>query len=539
MPDDDDAEEPWLLPLIQRDLTRGWITMVPKDAPHPAASPMFTVPKSNGSRRLVVDDSSKDGKGNMRGPNGLCSTALLPFPDTVTIPTVAAWLAAAPARLPGQKLFLMAFDISTAFRRLPLSALARGSAGVSWAGVPYRVTTCSMGSRWSSSAMNAVVHAVATSLVAPDGRGRVLSYCDDCLAYFAGTYAQAMSFRGDIISRFCALGLPMAEQKCPLPCLGLEWIGLTISTRSPIPTIRFSPKVAAETASSLAAVSVRAAVRATDLRTCLGRIGWLACIAPPVRLWVRRLYQALAASARGARYSAAAESAARRLHRLFVERSWRVDDIGRRRRPDPHPRFAVICDASGSHGGALVADVAVSRRAVLHTGQTGLGLPIEAVQIAYPSRVPASTRSELITALAVLQHISGRAAGHAVSLWSDNMSVVAAARGRASARSAHADDLGEALALCLMDHRIFLSALHVPGVNNGAADSLSRTAPGPATQALPRSARWSADLAHVWARFAPLPRHGRLDGIIAYPSWRVLRANTAWFSDQAAVLDRA
>ncbi|KAA0166337.1 hypothetical protein FNF31_01561 [Cafeteria roenbergensis] len=464
--------------LLQRDADNWWIVPVPPGARAPPPSPVSLVAKTNGRGRLICDDSSRSRSGKVRGPNGACDTSRLPFPATVSIPGVAAWLRTAPSPAPGQSVFLMSWDITTAFRRIMLSAQARGAASVRWAGRTYRVTTCSMGSRWSSSAMNAIVHAVAKSLRRADGRARVVSYCDDTLGYMVGTRAEADAFRLSVIRRFSALGLPMAEAKCPPPDTSIQWIGLSISTAGPEATIGYTPALAESLEQELASVTVRGAVSPPSLRRLLGRLGWLA---------------------------------------LFVRRVWPVSDVCRRAFPDKFPAVTLITDASSSRGGAVALAASSVVNGVLHDGTRGRGLLPTALTVEYDARVPASTRSELLTVVQVVHSMADALAGKSVRLFSDNMAALAASRGKASSVSAHADDLGEALAALLLDNRIFLEALHIPGVENEAADLISRHVCVFTKEFAAGSATWATGLRHAWERVAPTIRSARVDGIILRP----------------------
>ena len=522
-------------PLLQRDLDNGWILPAAPEAPVPSPSPVSTVAKANGSFRLICDDSSRSRTGVLRGPNGSCDTARLPFPATVSVPAVAAWLRAAPSPAAGGRLWLCKFDVATAFRRLGLSALGRGSSSIKWAGTIYRVTTCSMGSRWSSSAMNAVTHAVARSLSLPGGRARVLSYCDDCLAYVSGTLAEATSFRARVIARFCKLGLPMVDEKCPPPSEAQDWIGLAIDTGGPVPTITFTEAAATSLSAALSSVVARRPVDAASLRLLLGRLGWLSCVAPPVRLWLRRLYQALGDAASGSRFGDAAVSAAARLDRLFVRRVWPVDDVCRRVFPDPHPRFVVFSDASATHGGGLIYDAGSRTSGPLHSGKLGPAVGGEAVVVSYKGLAPASTRSELLTVQALLAHASARMRGHSVRLFTDSLAAKASVHGRAAPKARHADDLGEALAACVLDNHIYLHAEHIAGLLNGACDALSRFALA-SGRALPLAlpagaarANWRDGLVHVWSRLEPLLRKVPARGVRIDPPHVVVAADGRFF----------
>ncbi|KAA0176458.1 hypothetical protein FNF27_02154 [Cafeteria roenbergensis] len=448
--------------LLQRDADNWWIVPVPPGAWAPPPSPLRLVAKTNGRGRLICDDSSRSRSGKIRGPNGACDTSRLPFPATVSIPGVAAWLRTAPILAPGQSVFVMSWDITTAFRRIMLSAQARGAASVRWAGRTYRVTACSMGSRWSSSAMNAIVHAVAKSLRRADGRARVVSYCDDTLGYMVGTRAEADAFRLSVIRRFSALGLPMAEAKCPPPGTSIQWIGLSISTAGPEATVGYAPALAESLEQELASVTVRGAV-------------------------------------------------------LFVRSVWPVSDMCRRAFPDKFPAVTLITDASTSRGGAVALAPSSVANGVLHVGARGRGLLPTALTVEYDARVPASTSSELLTVVHVVHSMADALAGKSVRLFSDNMAALAASRGKASSASAHADDLGEALAALLLDNRIFLEALHTPGVENEAADLISRHDCAFTKEFAAGSTTWAAGLRHAWERVAPTIRSARVNGIILRP----------------------
>ncbi|KAA0145832.1 hypothetical protein FNF28_07787 [Cafeteria roenbergensis] len=300
---------------------------------------------------------------------------------------------------------------------------------------------------------------------------RVVSYCDDTLGYVVGTRAEADAFRLSVSRGFSALGLPMTEAKCPPPDTSIQWIGLSISTAGPEATIGYTPALAESLEQELASVTVRGP--------------------------------------------------------LFVRRVWPVSDVCRRAFPDKFPAVTLITDASSSRGGAVALAASSVVNGVLHDGTRGRGLLPTALTVEYDARVPASTRSELLTVVQVVHSMADALAGKSVRLFSDNMAALAASRGKASSVSAHADDLGEALAALLLDNRIFLEALHIPGVENEAADLISRHVCVFTKEFAAGSATWATGLRHAWERVAPTIRSARVDGIILRPRCERIRAGTA------------
>ncbi len=516
--------------LVRRDIERGWLSPWPKGVAPPPHSPLSCVPKSNGRFRLICDDSSRDKGGRLRGPNGLARTQVMPFPVTTDALRVAAWLRRVSAGQEGRPVFLWALDAETAYRRMALGGAARGATCVVWKGTRYAVTRASMGSVWSASALNLIMVAVVTSLRSERGSG--LAYCDDSIWALRGTRQQAEAFRERAIATLQAIGLPVAREKL-LPCAHfVDWIGLRVSAVAHPPTVAFTPSMADALETDLAKIREGASMAVDKLRSVLGRLAWLAAVMSPARLWLRRLWQvARESSAGSARFSAAHERAAGALRKWFVRPVWRVDDIGRRQSLDDHPRFVVVSDASGRQGGAVILDLATTVNGRLADGRVGRGVRATALRVRYSAPIPQSARSELVTAVSVVQWVASAACNETVLFLSDSTAAGAALRGRAAAKARHADQAGEALAEVLLRKRIFVHSRFIPGADNKAADWLSREALAKQRAAWQSSAEWAAGLQHIWRLAGPL-RRGPAEGILLEPVWRTVDADAQWFGTE-------
>ena len=81
---------------------------------------------------------------------------------------------------------------------------------------------------------------------------------------------------------------------------------------------------------------------------------------------------------------------------------------------------------------------------------------------------------ELVAVFRALKHFQSTVTGHAVRVRSDNLTVVAYINHQGGTRSARLCALTWELLHWCMEHEVVLSATHLPGVQNGFADALSR-----------------------------------------------------------------
>jgi len=476
-PDEVDA----LRTLIDRDVRLRWLAPVPAHLDTASLrrnAPLAVVPKSDGSWRMVVDDTAAKvlaADGLPSGVNRRMDTSVLRFPDAGSAP-----LAASVVDAFGTSAFVGSADISKAYRRIGNCPAAQGLLVVRGLdGTPFFTQTAGMGTSHSASALSTVTRAV----------GEALSTSDDACVFYADDAFLASRDSGSSLPRRLAdicsdLGIPVNPDKSDAALTDVaDWCGLRIHAARPhVPaSVAFKPTTLASVAAALASVRPSTPIAREPTGKLLGRLAWFACLAPPLRAWTRRLWSCYAPLASGAipsaRWSAPAAAAALRLSRMLrthgTVQAHAVAASGAG--PDPHPDRVLITDACSSGGGLLDVDLRASSNGRRADGSFGSVHPTAAWYCYWPMAIPQSVSSELAMATVAVERECRLHPGSSVHLLSDSVAAICAATSfKTSASAGYADDLLERLAAALLSSHTRLHASHLPGLRNGAADALSR-----------------------------------------------------------------
>jgi len=454
--------------LVQSLCDRGWL--VPADdsiATLRRPSPTWPLLKSDGvSYRLITDDTNRmDGR---TGPNGACDTTQHPYPALPRVSAIAALAVRLRWAHPGSPMWAFTVDISKAFHRIKLSASAAGSLTVSHGDRVLHPTVLSMGSTWSSSHLVAATAAIA-QVVRTWDRTTCAVYADDALILVAGDQQYACSIRAKTLDLFNNLGLPCEPTKSPEPSKSAEHCGFTyhLSDNDGHDTVSLKPSTRQAVVTALRGVTRGKPIDLAHAQVLAGRLDFLATASPPLTAWVRAIRQPTLGALQepgNKRWTTPAEFAAAALRQIVASNTKIRLRMAAAKELQSRPAVVIATDASATGLGAVVITLDKDRPP-----------RTRALHGSFHTRLNDSVEAEPTAVLIVLNYLKDLLSDKDVLLFTDSTTTVAAAdKFRASSAARHANHLLTAIASLSLDHNIRLQARHLPGIQNVAADLLSR-----------------------------------------------------------------
>lgn len=406
-------------------------------------SPVGLVPKPHQKNkfRLIVDLSHPNGNSVNDGiPSNLCSLRYASVDEAVNI-----------IRQLGQDTQLFKLDIKDAYRIIPVHPDDYHLLGISWRGETYIDRALPFGLRSAPKIFSAVADTVAWALH-QQGVKHQLHYLDDFLFLEAATSGGAAQSLARVLRIFHVLGIPIANHKTEGPATVLVFLGILIDSH------KFELRLPIDKLKRLQAtlrqwINKKVCTR-KDLESLLGHLSHAATVVRQGRTFLRQLFPLLSlnrASHHFIRLNAGAR--ADLLWWSTFLQHWNGTSFF----PTSAPSTEVISDASGSFGcGAF---------AIPH-GWFQLEWPEswQALNIAAKELVP------VVIAAALWGHQWKRSC---VCFKSDNMAVVEIMKSR-TARDPLLMHLLRCLVFYAASFGFHFSAEHVPGVDNTAADAISR-----------------------------------------------------------------
>ena len=188
--------------------------------PNLCFSPMMTVPKDDGSRRIIVDFSFPFGKAVN---DGISKVSYLEFDIKFSLPSVQSMVSRLNELGPGCLLYKR--DLKGAFRQFGTDPGDYCFTGVSWKGDIYLDTRLAMGLRSSAYCCQSVTEIIAKIA---GKEAHVLVYLDD----FGGAEQADRAFEsynhlGKVLE-YC--GLEEAPEKAVAPSTKMDWLGVSFDT---------------------------------------------------------------------------------------------------------------------------------------------------------------------------------------------------------------------------------------------------------------------------------------------------------------------
>ena len=406
-------------------------------------SPIGLVPKgyNTGKWRMIVDLSSPDRRSVNHGiREEWCSLRYASMDDALQL-----------IRCLGPGCGLLKMDLKDAYRVVPIHPDDHHLLGIAWEGSVYIDRALPFGLRSAPKIFTAVADAMAWALYS-NGVEYVLHYLDDFL-FVIPKLQEASEVRRIAEDTFRDLGVPVAAHKTEGPALQVSFLGFLLDTE------RFQLRLPVEKLGRMRELvdgwHTRRSCRKRELESLLGSLSHAAVAVRPGRLFLRHLFRRLSSVSKPYHFVHLNVDARVELAWWsFFLREWNgVSLIQEHGRPVLH----VFSDASGSFGcGAVIPDEACFSQE---------WSPFWAkMDIAEKEMMP-------IVLAAVLW--GPHWAGWHVVFHTDNMAVVHGVKNLNAT-----DNLLCMLLRCLYFYaayyRFTFTAQHIPGVDNVAADALSR-----------------------------------------------------------------
>ncbi len=369
----------------------------------------------------------------------------------------------------GQGANLAKFDVSGAFRTVPVHPDDRHLLGMQWRGHTYVDKVLPFGLRSAPKLYNAIADGLLWVLVRVD-QVTSIHYLDDFLIFGASDSPQCGESLSKALARCDGLGVPISPTKTEGPATKLVFLGIEIDSVSM--TISLPP----EKLSRLRAM-IRdwESKRSCTKRELLSLIGYLqhACrVIRPGRSFLRRMIN-LSAGVRALHHKVRLNAGFRsdlKWWNCFLP-VWNgtcpMSSVVRGK-----PKVVLTSDASGSWGCGAYTSMG---------GWFQLKFPDSWLDV----HITVKELLPIVLAVALWGHLWK---GVTVSCKCDNMAVVAIVNSGKS-KMDKAMHLMRCLSFFLAQWDVTLVCQHIPGVENNAADALSRDSLSLFQQLVPEAAK--------------------------------------------------
>ena len=421
-------------------------------------SPFGVIPKSGqpGKWRLIVNLSSPEGASVNAGIDSeLCSLHYLHLDQVVQ-----------EIRKLGRGAKMAKMDIESAYRMVPGHPGDRPLLAVQWAGQTFFDTRLPFGLRSAPKIFSAVADALQW-VFKKQGVTWVDHYLDDFITLGPPETATCQANLERMLSSCQRLGVPVAQGKCAGPTSVLVFLGFELDTEQMI--IRLPQDKLKRTLSLVQDWTEKKGCRKKELESLLGHLQHAATVIRPGRTFVRRLIELVSAfrdSNHWIRLNASTRSDLM-WWRMYME-GWNGIALMPKMASLTHP---LKTDASGTWG-------------------CGASWGTHWFQWKWegPSQEWAIAQKELLPILFAMVVWGREWQGQRVECQCDNAAVVAVVNtGRAK------DKVLMHLLRCMFfvaaRLHLHLHAIHVPGLTNVAADSLSRNDFARFLQVVPQASR--------------------------------------------------
>ena len=410
---------------------------------HVHISPIGLVPKGHttGKWRVIVDLSSPMGCSVNDGIDAdLCSLRYASLDDALKL----------ISRLgPGTQLVKM--DLKDAYRMVPVHPDDQHLLAISWEGATYVDRSLPFGLRSAPKLFTAVADAIAWILF-DRGIRFLLHYVDDFLFIGSPRSSEVVLASRLATVVFKELGAPIATHKTEGPSSCVTFLGILIDTDT------FQVKLPHEKLTRLRDLirgwHGRRSCTRREMESLLGHLSHAATVVRPGRLFLRQLFALLPTAPKPHHHIRLNRSVRADLHWWdFFLKSWNGISLF----PPVAPSVDVYSDASGSCGcGAFDPDC----------GWFNTLWPSHWSQVEI-------TIKELVPVIIAAAVWGACWAGRHVLFHVDNLAVVSVIQ-NLNARDALLGHLLRCLYFYAAHFRFAFSATHVPGIQNSAADVLSR-----------------------------------------------------------------
>ena len=241
------------------------------------------IPKGQtGKWRLIVDMSSPEGHSINDGiPESLCSLSYVGVKD-----------ASLRLRRSGKGALMAKVDVRSAYRNVPVHPDDRWLMGMMWEGALYVDTALPFGLRSAPKIFTAIADA-AQWIIQQEGVNFIIHYLDDFLVIGAPESNECAMALATVLRVFERLGLPAAPNKLEGPWTRLTFLGFELDSREMI--IRLPLQKLLELQELVQAWRGRRACTRSDLESLVGKLAHACTVVQPGKTFMRRMFELLGA----------------------------------------------------------------------------------------------------------------------------------------------------------------------------------------------------------------------------------------------------
>lgn len=418
--------------------------------PSATTSSFGVIPKPHqpGKHRLILDLSRPRGSSVNDGIEAdLCSLKYTSVDQAVqTIMTL------------GPGALMAKFDIESAYRLIPVHPDDRPLLGMTWRDKLYIDAALPFGLRSAPKIFNAMADAMQW-IFRSQGIALTLHYLDDFIVFGAPATAECQAAL-DLALQLChRLGIPIAAHKTEGPARILIFLGIELDTVEM--EIRLPKEKLQRLKREIQRWRSRLVCTKRELLSLIGQLQHACCVVKPGRTFLRRMIN-LASTVRELHFKV-------RLNKSFrSDLAWWACFL-----PAWNGTGMMEGVVSASPVGSITSDA---------SGSWGCGAFTSAGEW-FQLKLPESWDGIHITTKELLPIVIGAALwgeqwrGKTIRCWCDNAAVVAIIRS-GSSREERVMHLMRSLFFILAHYNMQITAQHIPGVENGAADALSRNDAG-------------------------------------------------------------
>ena len=354
----------------------------------------------------------------------------------------------------GRSCWMAKTDIQSAYRIVPVHPEDYRLLGMTWKGKFYYDKCLPMGCASACAIFQRFSGALKQAAIDTSSCQEVVHVLDDFL--FLSSSEEACSVQLDEFLGMCAsLGVPMSPEKTEKPARVMVFLGIEIDTvgrelRLPLQKVRDCQEV-------IQSFLCRAKATLREFQSLVGKLQFACCVLVPGRAFLRRLIDrtiGIVSPFHNIRVTAECKEDLRVW--LSVLREYNGRTMFLEERWTRYDQVRMYTDASGSIGyGALLGSSWCQGKWPLEWCERGI------------------TFKEMVPILMALKLWGCRLQDKRLVCYTDNMAVMAALNSM-TCKCPHTMWLLRRIVAVCMRHNVLLSAVHVPGVDNGLADALSR-----------------------------------------------------------------
>ena len=433
---------------LEREVRLGRVVGPLEAATMPSAhiSSFGVIPKNHqpGKWRLIIDLSHpKDASVNDGIERELCSLKYV---------TVDAAIRAATAL--GEGALMAKFDLESAYRLIPVHPDDRPLLGMRWRDKLYIDSALPFGLRSAPKIFNAMADALQW-IFEQWGVATVLHYLDDYLVLGAPSSAECQQALDVALSLCRQLGVPIAVHKTTGPGSVLVFLGIELDTAAK--EVRLPEEKLQHLKREIARWQERQSCTKRELLSLIGQLQHACCVVKPGRSFLRRMIN-LSMTVRDLHYWI-------RLNKCFrSDLQWWAHFL-----PTWNGVGMMASLLPAEYAGEITSDA---------SGSWGCGAFSSSGEW-FQLELPEAWGSVHITVKELLPVVIGVALwgeqwqGKAIRCWCDNAAVVAILQSGTS-KDDRVMHLMRSLFFFLASYNVVVGGRHIPGVENGAADALSR-----------------------------------------------------------------